>query len=565
MTLKTSRWLVLAGFCLLLMGFAGTSYGAVRFDVAAGPTEVINTGRSEVLGSARLIVRGTGNVTGTSLGGDVQIAFIYTNPAVQIDNDEDSGIALYYSPGFVSAAPSILVVENREINGRCTGYISINLKAGATPVEGDYIVLDGVRGRIDASLAITPGTDLYVDLQSINDPAATTFTPDRTRVAKSLDGMNVEIEPDNLLLCFPPYGKAPGAEALAYYIEISEGFQRAFVDDDAADDGSKTNDRVDTGTALLGDPTNPTWFAVWLEQIPASVDDVVFEEAVYFPEGSTAATSSSSLVLESAVFDATSGTALAYYSFQSKHQTNLSDTQVESFKLKPIIELKEGNTTTGTIMAAVSLAPAVSCASGCKAPDADKDRPRFLEIWESEDVTTNNQGCDQDDALAPYAQIIRCNCYLLFTYVVADSAPNGFNTGIAIANTTGDKAVFGDNEAADQIGKITLYWYDKAAGYVGSKEAPGGEVKVGRSLVALATQLLPSGVTKFEGYVIAKSDFQFCHGVGYISDSSFAAVAQGYPALVIPDPAIKHLGGQRSATAAADVVLRLPAGAGLNN
>ncbi len=544
---KSSRLLVLAGFCLLLMGFAGTSYGAVRFDVTPSPTEVINTGRSEVLGSVKLIVRGTGNVTGTSLGGDTQIAFIYTNPAVQVDNTATSGIKLYYSSGFSTAAPSILTVENRDINARCTGYVSINLKAGATPVEGDYIILDGVRGRIDASLAITPGTDLYVDLQSINDPSAQNFTPDRVRVAKSLDAMNIEIVSDSLLLCFPPLGKAPGSAAPSYYIKISENFARAFVDLDAADDSSNANDRVDSGGALLGAPTNSTWFAVWMEQIPASVSTIVWDSTVWH-------STVSYLKLQSAVFDSTAGTALAYYSFETTDQTNLSDTLVESFTLRPMIYLKTGNTTTGTIMAAVSLYPSVSCASGCAAPSSSPARPRFLQIWESE-----------NNPVKAYAQIIRCNCYLLFTYVVADPSPTGFNTGIAIANTTGDKAVFGSNDAPDQIGKVTFYWYDKSAGYVGSKEAPGGDILVGRSLVALATQLLPSGVTKFEGYVIAKADFQFSHGVAYISDASFAAVAHGYPALVIPDPAIKNLSGRRSATAAADVVTLLPAGEGLNN
>jgi len=81
MTLKASRLPVLAGLlCLLLVGFAGTSYGVVRFDVVPSPTEVITTGRSEVLGSINLIVNGAGNVTGTSQGGAAQLGIIYNNP-----------------------------------------------------------------------------------------------------------------------------------------------------------------------------------------------------------------------------------------------------------------------------------------------------------------------------------------------------------------------------------------------------------------------------------------------------------------------------------------------------
>jgi len=52
MTVLNARRLpVLAGLlCLLLMGFAGASYGAVRYDVIGSPTELINIGRSDVTG-----------------------------------------------------------------------------------------------------------------------------------------------------------------------------------------------------------------------------------------------------------------------------------------------------------------------------------------------------------------------------------------------------------------------------------------------------------------------------------------------------------------------------------
>src|SRR4030095_3136500 len=101
---KASRLPVLAGLlCLLLMGFAGASYGAVRFDVVGSPTEVINTGRSEVVGSINLIVRGTGNLTGTSTAGCNQIGIIYTNPAMQIDNTRTTGIRIFFSSGFALA------------------------------------------------------------------------------------------------------------------------------------------------------------------------------------------------------------------------------------------------------------------------------------------------------------------------------------------------------------------------------------------------------------------------------------------------------------------------------
>jgi catalase (peroxidase I) len=127
---RTRKLPVMAGlFALLLMGFAGASYGAVRFDVVQSPTEVINTGRSEVQGSVTLNVNGLAaqNITGTSANGNAQIGLIYTNPALQIDNTTTTGIRIFFSSGFIPANPSVVDVANRDINGRCSGFLSINL------------------------------------------------------------------------------------------------------------------------------------------------------------------------------------------------------------------------------------------------------------------------------------------------------------------------------------------------------------------------------------------------------------------------------------------------------
>jgi hypothetical protein len=460
MTVLNARKLpVLAGLlCLLLMGFAGASYGAVRFDVVQSPTEVINTGRSEVTGSVTLNVAVPG-VTGTSTGGDAQIGFIYTNPAMQIDNTTTTGIKVFFSRGFVPATPTIPVtdgVANRDINGRCSGFLSINLDPGANVQFGDFIRLEGVRGRIDLSLAQTPGTDLFVDLQSVNDPSANQFNPDRVRVAKSLDGMNVEIVSDTLLLCFPTSCKAPGtSQALA--IRITEGFARAFVDFDAGNDNVLTNDRVDSGgltsgpsiatPAKLGAPTNSTQFLIWLEGIPTSVSGITW------PAATTAASTGAVLVNTATTFDATSGTATATYSFETPNQVEASDVVFETFTVQPTIVLKTAATVTGNILAAVTLAPTTGTTSSCLSPSGTPSRPRFFLMYESDAIATNNP---PDDPHKQFAGVIRCNCYLLFTYVTATSA---FNTGIVVANTTGDTAVFTTaNEASDQLGKVTFYF-----------------------------------------------------------------------------------------------------------
>ena len=73
---------------------------------------------------------------------------------------------------------------------------------------------------------------------------------------------------------------------------------------------------------------------------------------------------------------------------------------------------------------------------------------------------------------------------------------------------------------------------------------------------------MPAFTGAFKGYVIAKAEFQYCHAVSYIADSAFAATAQGYSALIIPDPAVK--GPFRMPAAAADPSMAF-AGESLNN
>jgi hypothetical protein len=557
---KASRLPVLAGMlCLLLMGFAGTSYGVVRFDTVPSPTEVINWGVSEVTGSITLIVRGSGNQTGTSLGGHNQIGIIYNSQGtwMPIDNTTTSGIRLFWSAGFDSAAPVILSITNETINGKCSGFITIDLTPGALPTEGDFIRIDGVRGRINASTGVTQGTDLYASMQSINDPSAANFTPDAVRVAKSLPGMAVKVTKDNQLLCFPTTGVPPAGTALpGYSIRVTEGFARAFVDLDANNDGSNTYDRVDSGGNLIGAPTNSTQVTFFLDSIPASVS------GVNWPATSTT-TGFSQLTYVTSFFDG-AGNASAIYNYDTINQTDMSDTTIESFAVSPILVLKAGATQTGTVNAAAALGPTGGNQS-CQAPSGlypPNARPRFLLVPESDaDMSNEPPG----DPSAPYSSIIRCNCYMLFTYVTSTTA---YNTGIAVANTSQDSPVFGTfSSAPNQIGKVTFYFYSVTQGYRGFYTT--GDITFGQSYVGLVSQMLGSANmpdTEFTGYIIAKAEFQFCHAISYIADVNFAAVAQGYSAMIIPDPAIKNVSGfgRRVAADAGDLT-NLPAGEGLNN
>jgi len=579
---KASRTSVLAALlCLLLMGFAGASYGAVRFSVGSSPTEVINTGMSEVTGSFNMNVVGEFNTTGSSSGGDAQIGIAYNamGTHMTIDNTTSSGIKIFYTQNFAAASPppTIEIVENISIAGICFGQITINIGGAASVYEsvGDFIRVEGVRGRIATSTAVLQGADLYAALQSINDPAAYSFEEQDAiyRVARSYPGLAARVQGNTaLLLCFPTLGIPPGEYPMfSNYIRVSEGFARAFVDIDANNDGLTFNDRVDSGddplvangpgyAEALGLPDNSTHVAVALTDIPASVAGIHWPPYVY--------NGTSYLYLDGPpTFSGMD--AMAVYRFETPNQVALSDLSTESWDIQPIIELGANQTDTGEIKARVALYPFESL-MGCSSPENDNQSPDFAAVWQS-DENQDNTYPGQNDPYLPYATIIRCNCYMLFSFVASTSGTSvPMNTGFAIANTSADGEVFGSSGAPDQEGPITYYFYDSVNGYVGSY--PTGIVQAGQTDVQLLSTMLSSlGVGDFTGYVIAKAEFQYCHGVSYIADSGFATMAQGYAAMIIPDPSIKT--GSRTASDAGDSVIRannwthypLPAGESLNN
>jgi len=165
--------------------------------------------------------------------------------------------------------------------------------------------------------------------------------------------------------------------------------------------------------------------------------------------------------------------------------------------------------------------------------------------------------------------VTRCRTLLLFPYV---TNRNGYNTGIAIANTSRDDnpgpfAVGGG--AQPQTGPCTLYTYGGNNGSTNPVSQLPVESNVnvpagGMYLMTLQTGgvvLGPAGenvgsvgaASGFEGYIIASCEFQYAHGYAFISDVNVQRVAQGYLALIIPDRAGRVTGeedgyGDRPAT-----------------
>jgi hypothetical protein len=135
---------------------------------------------------------------------------------------------------------------------------------------------------------------------------------------------------------------------------------------------------------------------------------------------------------------------------------------------------------------------------------------------------------------------------LLMPYV---SVGGGFDTGIAIANTTEDPGTtaLGITGAVQQSGPITFYFYPQnnstaSFSYVTSATSPGsglvtgtGNIQPGGTYVALLSQLIaaagqPAG---FAGYIIAVTNFTDAYGIYTVSNfTTLAAYSTVMPFIV---------------------------------
>ncbi len=120
-----------------------------------------------------------------------------------------------------------------------------------------------------------------------------------------------------------------------------------------------------------------------------------------------------------------------------------------------------------------------------------------------------------------------CQTLLLFPFV---TNTNGFDTGIAIANTSTDPV-----GTAAQAGSCDLNWYD------GSGKTP--KVNTGNIATGTVYTALVSGAAAgFQGYMIAQCNFQYAHGFAFISDLGARNLAMGYLALVINNGGVARSG-----------------------
>ncbi len=163
--------------------------------------------------------------------------------------------------------------------------------------------------------------------------------------------------------------------------------------------------------------------------------------------------------------------------------------------------------------ASVKLAPLSGAAQASKTAPI----PRFVENGESETILITEP----------------CSTTLLFPFVINRA---GFGTGIIISNTSQD--AFGTEE---QAGSCAIDYYGETAG---GGAAPNAQTS---SVVAAGERLLftlsegndAAGIAptpEFQGYLTARCDFQYAHGIALISDGfgGIPSILYGYLPLILP-------------------------------
>ncbi len=160
--------------------------------------------------------------------------------------------------------------------------------------------------------------------------------------------------------------------------------------------------------------------------------------------------------------------------------------------------------------------------------------------------------------------ITPCRTLLLFPYVTNAA---GFDTGIAISNTSkdpfeGHSRRIVSKPLLDAVSNTTDVWYGSTEqsgtcelNYYGAIPATKGAAPVavttpevgageqlafivssGGSVVGTDKTCTACATPGFHGYMIAICNFQYAHGFAFVSDQGSARLAEGYLALVIPDP-----------------------------
>ncbi|MBZ5498525.1 MAG: hypothetical protein LAP85_19180 [Acidobacteriia bacterium] len=491
-----TKTLLIAAVIFVVISAAAFAQNTATFSVGSIPvTTVINTGQAERTGDVTFT-----QVSGTSAAGTITINYgvPITSPDLQTAGQT---LLTKSSAGYIGAGVTVSTASNNAL-----GLLVITVPGGVA--AGNVIIVSGIR----VAIAGTSLTSLSVTLTTTGNAIVAGETSALV-ISSIAAGISAIAVPDG---GSPPITVAvPGkinavtgaVDVATAVITIKEGFLQAWTDRTINGQGATTG--VGVRITVDAPPKGVTYtFPNLLATTNAASGAAVGSQ---FQRGD----STGSLVTSTTTLSSSSNSFSVFYYCAS----DIGDSVLE---LLPISVAIASDPTQETLpLASVVLNYKVSLAPTGNAFNNDGSIitnrvPRFLAT---------------DLGPAPFVIIAGRLTALLMPYATFGS---GFDTGIAISNTTQDPgaAVMGTTTAATpQSGTITFYFFPQGTAthpnpYTTVGTSPGsgldssGNVISGSTYVVLLSQLLTATGTPgpFNGYVIAVTNFSNGHGIFVLSN-----------------------------------------------
>jgi hypothetical protein len=454
----------------------------------------------------------TSKVLSTSTGYTEAVAVV-SGSATQF-NGTVSGSNLNFSGITIPGGAFTITVSNVRVNAT-----SLSVGTGVPPTVSATAFLNGSAG------SLTPVALSFSNIAFVQSGLGTAKTYKKFTSTGTFPAGTASSSGANSFVICNPYSPSAdnvnlstatnvAGKSLAFVVQVNENFASAFKS--ATDEASQVSTTYASNAV-----TDGTRIAVTFSNVPANVTLYVPTAAIpstlgagtirlttsaagtaassgfVSPSTSSSITGNSSNISAAAV-SVSSGTGVATFEVITDDLNNLDTYNI------PVFIVTSANAVAGSstaITSSVSFSPVGSTVI-----------PNFAVTSSTTTLTESTFNL--------------CTTSLLFPFVTNQV---GFDTGIAIANTSTDP--FGSNGATAQAGTCTLNFYGAGApspSNVVSPNVPSGTVY---------TTVLSSVAAGFQGYMIAQCGFQYAHGFAFITDGVGATggLSQGYLAGVIPD------------------------------
>lgn len=456
----------------------------------------------------------TSKVLSTSTGATE--AVITVNGGAQVTGTV-SGSTLNFSGVVLPATGTYtFTISNVRVNAT-----SLSIGTGVPPAVSETVFVSGSAANINpAALAATQVAFAQNGLGSTSLRTGFTFGTFPNGTAGSTTGSN------NFVICnaYSPRidaisltGANAAGKSLAFVVRVNENTATAFKN--AAGEASQvptaTSNAVTTGTRFAINftnvPANVTLYvpnglltsgnsSAATAQLTASAAGTAFATV----SGATSAAITTNTGLSSGGANGLAAVTVASGSGSAQFEIITADpNNLDQFNI-PVFIVTTSNSVAGSstpLSVTVNLAPVGS-------------------------TTIPNFAVGSSTTTLTGSTFNLCSTSLLFPFVTNQL---GFDTGIAIANTSTDP--FGSNGATAQAGTCTLNFYGSGA------PSPANVVTPNVPTGTVFTQVVSNVAAGFQGYMIAQCNFQYAHGFAFITDGVGVngGLSQGYLAGVIPD------------------------------